>query len=212
MLAMVLCITGCKDEESASPVIELPVIEQPRINPFTQTDLLSDIRDSIRVDFCLMNEEGDTTTAFREGEDIVFDLRVQSFTNDLLSYGNEYALFSEKDSLFRVYAADGSNMGTPVHLPEVGELQGKCMSRKTGALHFQSSWFGAAVPKASYPLVQLKGLSALPPGEYYVAAPVHVLVDYRITRWPPVSENDWIAENDSIYFNCGTHFTVGEQP
>lgn len=156
-------IFSCKDDDG-------PYIDIPTEDVFTLT------RDSVQVDFRLINEQGDTTTLFREGEDIIFDLKVVN-TSLLWIHAGDYDDFLSKD-LFRVFTDDGRNKGVCWHFP-YDWLGGDQVEHDFGLVsmipaHFQCSWQGRAVSKPTYPLVQLKETKALPQGEYYVMAQVHI--------------------------------------
>ena len=171
------------------------------------------VKDSVRVDFSLVNSRGDTTATFNYGEDIVFDLKVQSLTNDWLFYGNDYELFdSGENNLFHVYSEDsevGNDYGSPVSLSDIGELQAVYLGRTLAPRHFKASWLGAFKP--SYPLsYTAHAKSPLPRGSYHVEAPVHVFIDHRLVGGMPeqLSEIRRIEEKDTIYITCDLHFTV----
>ena len=155
-LALAVSLAGCnKDDDEV-------YIDVPSEDVFTQTC------DSVRVDFHLLNERGDTTTVFREGEDIIFDLTIQNLGHSSIAYGLDKDLLGP--DIFRVYTADGRNCGTACTYDEFNLLVAGSLL-KDYPFHWQVSWRGKFTPR--YPFDKTyKGNNHLSSGMYYTVAPI----------------------------------------
>lgn len=115
-------IAGCSnDDEKAPNRIEIEV-EAPNcavaVNPIELPD------EGLAIYYCLRNPEGEPTTTFKYGEDIIFDLHIVNCTDETIYIaGEEHSrprLFAspylEKgvtDGLFNVCTKDGKYVGYP---------------------------------------------------------------------------------------------------
>lgn len=203
-LSTVLSCEKDETEDNSSTLDEL--MEDTFIS--TTTPWISALKDSIQVGFNIQNSDGDMTTRFAYGEDIIFDLTVQALTVNWLYYGNDYAFFDPGENyLFHVFSDADEDFGSPVSMSEIGDLDGGYIGRTLRPHIFRSSWLGKFKP--SYPLdysAQLK--SPIPPGRYRVEAPVHVYIDHKLVGGVEGPTRQRIEKGDSIYITCILHFEV----
>ncbi len=115
-------IAGCSnDDEKAPNRIEIEV-EAPNcavaVNPIELPD------EGLAIYYCLRNPEGEPTTTFKYGEDIIFDLHIENCTDEnIFIAGEEHAkpkLFTTpylerdvKNGLFNVCTKSGKYVGYP---------------------------------------------------------------------------------------------------
>lgn len=132
-------------------------------------DVFTQIRDSVRVDFNLLNERGDTTTVFHEGEDIIFDLSIWTSANCPIEFGSDKELLGK--DVFRVFSSKGKDLGTAGIFTELNLFPYGSLV-KDYPLKWQYSWFGRFRPK--YPFSADYYRNALPKGDYYTIAPIHI--------------------------------------
>ena len=115
-------IAGCSnDDEEKTPIIETEV-EAPNcavaVNPIELPD------EGLAIYYCLRNPEGEPTTTFKYGEDIIFDLHIVNCTDEnIFIAGEEHSrpkLFTTpyiergvKNGLFNVCRKNGKHVGYP---------------------------------------------------------------------------------------------------
>ena len=170
LATMLVAFVGCSDYEDN--YIDIP-----------SEDVFTLIRDSVQVDFRLINEHGDTTTTFREGEDIVFDLCITSYANQRLPFGDDRDLLG--DDMFRIFSSKGKDLGVAGIYTEYNRLMYGSLIKEY-PLRWQYSLQGRFSPQ--YPFNKEYRRDALPIGDYYVIAPVHLL--------------------NLDVFTCQIHFTI----
>ena len=187
---IVLCVAGCKDDD------EVAYINVPSEDAFTLT------RDSVRVDFLLLNERGDTTTVFREGEDIVFDLKVTNHSSKAHNIGLITNMFT--NYLFRVYSEYGRDFGMSFHYPDdmVGDgdiVSGPGYDLLSGSTyHCLCSWKGNKEIYTYAPFHHNSNTPTLYKGRYYTIAKIRL--GYKF--------NEPDKADKGLIFNCGIHFTI----
>ena len=127
------------------------------------------VKDSIAVSFRLVNEKGDTTTVFTEGEDIIFDLTITKIGKEI-----NYVTTNFQDILgndfFRVYTLDGKDLGMSWRYPKIRQEVLIHYFHPGVTYYFKCSWLGhvSHYPMEAYPQ------EPLPAGQYRVVAPVWI--------------------------------------
>ena len=73
----------------------------------------SELTGALDVEFSLMNEKGEKTNEFSEGENIIFRMEIKNSSDDdvVLAHTNIADILGH--NAFRVYTIDGKDMGTP---------------------------------------------------------------------------------------------------
>lgn len=133
---------SCGDGEAVEPnndVASNDSIPQEQNDSDVSTEYLLVLRqDGILVKFCLLNERGDTTRTFAEGENIILDLTIINNRDKPLLYGppQPFGL-----NTFRIFSKGGMDMGIPWIYYEdwpdnLYHLEGG------GMLHYQCPWYG----------------------------------------------------------------------
>lgn len=125
-------------------------------------------KDSILVEFRLLNQDLSESTTFSYGEDIIFDLNVTNKCTAPIPYQPNRLL---GENMFRVYRASGWDMG-------ISWNDGDFLDRgfylfPNQPEHFRCPWYGKNT-KPSYPFMQKSYVPVLPAGQYYVIAPITV--------------------------------------
>jgi hypothetical protein len=125
------------------------------------TNTFPQAKDSVVVDFLLLNEHGDTTTVFNEGEDIIFDLSITNYMSTSLTYVLPQ-LFG--DNTFRVYTLNDEDCGLPWLSDRDWEdiLRTLLSGRK---LHYQCSWYGHSESQYHFPAPKNNNTQHLEAGE-----------------------------------------------
>lgn len=131
------------------------------------------IGDAYGIGYSLKNENGDRTTTFKEGENIIFDVTIINST------GYELHLAEERDILMgimSVFRSDGEYVGNPFqsafYTMELRWITIEAHSR----FHWSCSWIyderyvhdGRYGSSTSYSTNVLSPVAPLPKGAYYV--------------------------------------------
>ena len=101
---LLLLMVSCQ-KESFEQVLELPIGGTQK--------LLTVEENGVGIEFCLLNEQGQPSTAFQEGENFKFHLTI---INNVESDTAMYIVsdFLRNPGLFRVFKNNGDTIGTPV--------------------------------------------------------------------------------------------------
>ncbi len=109
--AMLLLVTGCGNDllnlKEKSREIELPANGDIKV--------IKAEANGIGIEFCLLNEDGEPATTFREGENFRFRLTI---SNNIQKDSAMYVVsdFLKNPTLFAVYNANGEKTGRPVRI------------------------------------------------------------------------------------------------
>ena len=175
--------TGC-NKEPVEPVTELPVDGSQKVIKVEEN--------GIGIEFCLLNEQGEPATVFKEGENFRFRL---SITNKIQKYDSMYIVSNFLDSpyLFMVYKENGDSIGSPVEWPHFSYYISDGFPLKKGKIwSFEFYWHetrGTEKPYDEKNLIKVlqhlfKGLAQpyLPKGKYYTAFTQHFCLASYVNR------------------------------
>lgn len=124
-------------------------------------------QDGVVMTYCLLNSKGDTTAVFAEGEEIIFDLKIEN-TTDQPIYFPEGPGFWGYDT-FRVYTSEGEDCGISWTYIEDWTMEMKYFWPNTPK-HYQCPWYSEEVIKPTYPFVFKPTAKRLKKGSYYTEA------------------------------------------
>ena len=145
------------------------------------------LSDAYGIGYSLRNENGDRTTTFKEGENIIFDVTILNATGYELHMADERGILMSVMSVFR---SDGEYVGNPFQSAySTMELRWITVEAH-GRLHWSCSWiyderyvhddrYGSST---SYSTNVLSPVAPLPKGAYYVMIKSKVM--YRIADDP----------------------------
>lgn len=85
------------------------------IGPDSKDQIIQNTIDGIGFKFCLLNEQGEASTVFYEGENFSFLFSVTNYRTDDFYFVPDYARENEND-FCRVYTAENSDLGKPFEL------------------------------------------------------------------------------------------------
>ena len=120
--------------------------------------------DAYGIGYCLRNEDGDRSTTFREGENIIFDVTIFNATDYEISMGEEREILWSAASVFR---SDGEFVGNPMFKNSMTSEYRSFTIDAHGCHHWYCTWLGDYSP-----------LNPLPKGTYY--SMLKARVSYRI--------------------------------
>jgi len=104
LLLFFLTGAGCQKEENDFLLWE--------ISPDSETAVIQNVVDSIEFRFCLLDEQGNPSTVFNQGENFYLYFSVTNNKNELI-YFNPFHFLSMSDDFFRVYNSDNQDLGRP---------------------------------------------------------------------------------------------------
>ena len=116
MGAMVLLMTGtaltaCSSDDGNSEIPDIPDVPTDSIasdeKPFIGVTFLED---SVKIQLQLLNSDSIATNTFKEGEDIIFKLTINSISNDLVMIT---PITDFSDNIFDIYFSNGTYVGRP---------------------------------------------------------------------------------------------------
>ena len=145
------------------------------------------LSDAYGIGYSLRNENGDRTTTFKEGENIIFDVTILNATGYELHMADERGILMSVMSVFR---SDGEYVGNPFQSAySTMELRWITVEAH-GRLHWSCSWIyderyvhdGRYGSSTSYSTNVLSPVAPLPKGAYYVMIKSKVM--YRIADDP----------------------------
>jgi len=102
---LLIMLLGCTKEQPVSPITEIP------INGTQKTIKVE--QNGIGITFCLLNDQGQPATVFRQGENFKFNLAI---ANNVKTDTSMYIVsdFLKNPGLFRVFSSNGYTIGQPV--------------------------------------------------------------------------------------------------
>lgn len=139
----------------------------------------------IKLNFSLLNENGEETTIFKEGECVCFDLEIINNSNSDFVYclnfdGGDLVLDND---FFCVYTEKGERIGTPwTGMFCEMSLQKKWHIPAKTTHHVRCSWLGSSVFTITHPLCKFEESPHLAPGVYKTAFDVKYRASSNATK------------------------------
>ena len=123
--------------------------------------------DGVIMTYSLLNATGDTTSVFSEGEEIIFDLKIENSTDKHISIPNgpEWLGYNT----FRVYTSDGKDCGTSWTYVQDWTAEMRYLWPHT-AYSYQCPRYSESIVKASAPFIFSPSPKKLSKGAYYTEA------------------------------------------
>ena len=114
-----------------------------------------------------LNSEGEPTIYFSEGEEIIFDLKIENTTNDnfLIAGGPKTLGYNT----FRVFTLAGEDCGTSWTYPLAWVFIIEYLGAKT-TRNYQCPWYSEEVIKATSPFIFKPSNKRLTRGTYFTEA------------------------------------------
>lgn len=116
----------------------------------------------IQIDCSLLNDSGEEVSSFNYGDDICFELRVVNNSEKVLFFSDDIVFIG--GNLFRVYSAEGKDMGTP--WTSIGKEYIAVGIEPNTTSRLICKWIA---PISDRPLEKNKENSPLPKGDYYTS-------------------------------------------
>jgi len=108
VLTMAVGMSSCNSNYENSEPISEPISERLK-KPSTISQATFQT-DCYQIDYCLRNENGTTTSTFKQGENIYFDVMISNTTEYDLHLGEEREILYSAASIFR---SNGEYVGNP---------------------------------------------------------------------------------------------------
>ena len=124
MLVSVSCLKDDSGSQFDNPIVELPIDGD--------TKTISVERNGIGIEFCLLNEQGEPATVFKEGENFRFRLSLQNNTSYdaiYMTLGLGYGYIPDE---FYVFDSFGDTIGRPFYFQGADYVLEKCPVIKKG--------------------------------------------------------------------------------
>ena len=105
-----MCVSmSCSDADNVENLQEIVVW------PSSEENVIEVSEDSIRISFSIINEVGSPSTSFQYGENMLFRLSIENKTDKMMISRDfkGYNDISWDDNFFRVFTAEGKDMGAP---------------------------------------------------------------------------------------------------
>ena len=139
----------------------------------------------IKLNFSLLNEEGEETAIFKEGENVCFDLEIVNNGNSDFVYclnfdGGDLVL--DRD-FFCVYTEKGNRIGTPwTGMFCEMSLQKEWHIPAKATHHIRCSWLGSSVFTTTHPLCKFETSPHLAQGVYKTVFDVKYHASSNLTK------------------------------
>ena len=107
---LLMCVSmSCSDADNVENLQEIVVW------PSSEENVIEVSEDSIRISFSIINEVGSPSTSFQYGENMLFRLSIENKTDKMMISRDfkGYNDISWDDNFFRVFTAEGKDMGAP---------------------------------------------------------------------------------------------------
>ncbi len=175
-------LTGC-NKEPVEPVTELPADGSQKVIRVEEN--------GIGIEFCLLNEQGEPATVFKEGENFKFHLGI---VNNVKEYDSLYLVtdFLGNPGLFMVYKENNDTVGKPVKWEGMNEISDGYPIFNGKEWKIEFPWHeerGSAKPYDYETHIHIfqhyfMGLAQpyLPTGKYYTAFTQHFCLGSYVNR------------------------------
>ncbi len=100
LLLFVVALSGCEKEWKTLKM---------EIWPDSEQTVIEQTADGILFKFCLINEQGEPATVFKEGENFAFGFSVQNQLQNTIMIPTNFV----NNNFYRVYRKDNNDMGKP---------------------------------------------------------------------------------------------------
>lgn len=148
------------------------------ILPDGKQDVIEQRKNGIVFKFCLLNEQGEPATVFKEGENFTFCFSLNNKTKDNISISTDFI----NNDFYRVYRNDNTDMGTPwtgiwcdfsikpteMNIASLTTMQLNC------------PWVLTSYARPDYPFCASESKDVLPKGNYYTT--IHTRFKYVINK------------------------------
>lgn len=167
-------IAGCENNES---VLE---ITSKSNNTVIQKEV-----DGIKFKFCLLNESGNSSTVFKEGENIIFSFSFENDLQDSIIVSTDFI----RSNFYRVYQSDNIDVGKPWTgiLCEFSMAKEELGLAPSSFKQLNCPWVLTINSQPNYPLCMSQSQSYLRAGDYYTF--IDLEFHYRINKKPKSIEN-----------------------
>ena len=180
-----LFMLSCSDNDDNT---ENNVKPSPSVfeNEADTTNLVSMVeKDGIIMSLCLLNSAGDSAVTFSEGEEIIFDLKIENTTEKDVSIPDGPSMMGY--DTFRVYTVNGEDCGVSWSYITMWEERPPYLFSST-SFHYQCPWYSDDIIKATSPFLFNPSRKKLTKGSYYTEAYCHI--------------------NDETTLYCKIHFSI----
>ena len=154
------------------------------ISPDSELPYISNTIHGIQYEYYLLNEKGEKSVVFYEGENIRFNIRITNRNKDSGQILEDYEIYDNDSGIFNVYSSEGELIGKPNRVVE---------------LALKMPWF---FPGNSYGMEEIwpdsfdAPVGDLPPGDYYTM----FTKAFDFTGHPSRAETDRSYNTDNITF------------
>lgn len=111
LIAGIGLLSSCSSDDGNSEIPDIPDVPTDSIasdeKPFIGVTFLED---SVKIQLQLLNSDSIATNTFKEGEDIIFKLTINSISNDLVMIT---PITDFSDNIFDIYFSNGTYVGRP---------------------------------------------------------------------------------------------------
>jgi hypothetical protein len=148
------------------------------ISPNSKSQLIEKELNGITFKFCLLNEQGQPATVFKEGENIIFNFSLKNNLKENISIPTQFI----NDDFYRVYGNDNTDMGkawTGVWCNfRYDKMEVELSSQEQKKLRYP--WRLSETFQTDYPLCKGDDMNSLPQGAYYTS--LHFNLLYVVDR------------------------------
>ncbi len=103
---IIISIMGVECERQNDDILQM------EIGPDTKDQIIQNTIDGIGFKFCLLNEQGEASTVFNEGENFSFHFSVTNYRTEDFYFDPEYAKENE-NGFCKIYTSENTDLGKP---------------------------------------------------------------------------------------------------
>jgi len=143
------------------------------ISPDSKSQVIEKEIDGIAFKFCLLNEQGEPTTIFNEGENIIFSFSLKNNLKENISIPTQFI----NDDFFRVYENKNTDMGKAWTGTWCNFSNEKMIIElfPSEQKELNCPWRLSDIFQADYPLCKGDDMNPLPQGEYFTSLHFNLL-------------------------------------
>lgn len=138
------------------------------ISPGSEIQDINYKENGINIHFCLLNEEGESTTSFSVKENIIFSFSIENNSDNNISIPTDFI----DSTFYRVYEKyENTDLGKPWSglWCEYSMTDKRIELVPSGTKHLNCPWILIDGQQPDYPLCMSESKDYLPIGEYYTA-------------------------------------------